>query len=154
MTSLGVLAIAAAAVSYSAQYRMVYAAKSVAPIAALEAGIPDVAALVFATLGIALALHGRRAIRARLLNVGAVGTSIAMNVLAAGKGWPDLGFPLLKRPATWPCGRAASPSPIRTGHQAEDLPTLPGAKRNCWPTQHKHATSCRPFTTPATLSAS
>ena len=87
---LAVLAAAAATVSYAAQYRMVFAAKGVAPIAALEAAIPDVAALIFATLGIALALHGRRAIRARVLNVAAVVTSVAMNVLAAGHGWRDL----------------------------------------------------------------
>ncbi len=79
MVSLGVLAGASAAVSYSAQYRMVLAAKGVVLVAALEAGIPDVAALIFATLGIALALHGRRAIRARVLNVGAVATSVAQN---------------------------------------------------------------------------
>ena len=90
MAALGVLAGASAVVSYAAQYRMVLAAKAVAPVAAIEAGIPDVAALVFASLGIALALHGRRAIRARVLNVGAVVTSVAMNVLAAGHGWRDL----------------------------------------------------------------
>jgi hypothetical protein len=90
MLALGVLAVAAAVVSYEAQYRMVFAAKGVAPVAALEAGIPDVAALVFATLGIALALNGRRAIRARVLNVSAVATSVTMNVLAAGTGWKDL----------------------------------------------------------------
>ena len=48
------------------------------------------AALIFATLGVALALHGRRAIRARVLNVAAVATSVTMNVLAAGHGWRDL----------------------------------------------------------------
>ena len=90
MIALGILATASAVVSYAAQYRMVVAAKAVAPVAALEAGIPDVAALIFATLGIALALHGRRAIRARVLNVGAVATSVTMNVLAAGYGWRDL----------------------------------------------------------------
>ena len=90
MFSLAVLAAASATVSYAAQYRMVFAAKAVAPIAALEAAIPDVAALIFATLGIALALHGRRAIRARVLNVAAVVTSVAMNVLAAGHSWRDL----------------------------------------------------------------
>jgi Protein of unknown function (DUF2637) len=90
MFALAVLAAAAAAVSYSAQYRMVYAAKTSAPAAALEAGIPDVAALIFAALGIALALHGRRAVRPRFLNVCAVATSVAMNVLAAGHGWRDL----------------------------------------------------------------
>ncbi len=90
MVALGVLSAAAAIVSYAAQYRMVDAAKRFAPVAALEAGIPDVAALIFAALGIALALHGKRALRPRLLNVCAVATSIAMNVLAAGHGWRDL----------------------------------------------------------------
>ena len=41
--------------------------------AALEAAIPDAAALVFACLGVALALHGRRAVRARLLNGASAG---------------------------------------------------------------------------------
>ena len=52
--------------------------------------IPDAAALVFACLGIALALHGRRALRARALNLAAVGTSVFMNVLAAEPGWRNL----------------------------------------------------------------
>ena len=51
MLALAVLAAAAAVVSFSAQYRMVLAAKGVTAVAALEAGIPDVAALIFATLG-------------------------------------------------------------------------------------------------------
>ena len=42
MVALAVLAAASAVVSYAAQYRMVLAAKGVAPVAALEAGIPDV----------------------------------------------------------------------------------------------------------------
>lgn len=90
MVSLAVLAAASAVVSYAAQYRMVFAAKGTAPVAALEAAIPDLAALIFATLGITLALHGKRAIRARVLNVAAVVTSVAMNVLAAERGWRDL----------------------------------------------------------------
>jgi len=90
MAALGVLAAASAVVSYAAQYRMVYAAKRAALAAALEAGIPDVAALIFAAMGIALALHGKRAIRPRVLNVCAVATSVTMNVLAAGHGWRDL----------------------------------------------------------------
>ena len=53
---------------------MVLAYRGNRAVAALEAVIPDAAALVFASLGIALALHGKRAIRARLLNVGAVAT--------------------------------------------------------------------------------
>jgi len=90
IAALGFLAAAAAVVSYSAQYRMVYSAKRVVSAAALEAAIPDVAALIFATLGIALALHGSRAIRARFLNIAAVAASVTMNVLAAGHGWRDL----------------------------------------------------------------
>jgi hypothetical protein len=53
---LGVLAGAAAAVSYAAQYRLVYAARHLAAAAVLEAAIPDAAALVFACLGVALAV--------------------------------------------------------------------------------------------------
>ena len=87
---LGVLAAAAAAVSFTAQYRMADAARHLPAIAALEAAIPDAAALVFASLGIALALHGRRALRARALNLAAVGTSVFMNVLAAEPGWRNL----------------------------------------------------------------
>jgi len=87
---LGVLAAAAATVSFTAQYRMVDAARHLPVIAALEAAVPDAAALVFASLGIALALHGRRALRARALNLAAVGASVVMNVLAAGPGWRNL----------------------------------------------------------------
>jgi hypothetical protein len=87
---LMLLAAAAAAVSFSAQYRMADAARRLAAIAGLEAAIPDAAALVFACLGIALALHGRRAVRARFLNVAAVGTSVFMNAIAANPGWRDL----------------------------------------------------------------
>jgi hypothetical protein len=87
---LGLLAASAAAVSFTAQYRMIYQVRQLAVVAALEACIPDAAALVFACLGIALALHGRRAIRARALNVAAVATSVFMNAIAAAPGWRDL----------------------------------------------------------------
>jgi hypothetical protein len=87
---LAVLAAAAAAVSFTAQYRMVDATRHLPVIAALEAAIPDAAALIFASLGIALALHGRRALRARALNLAAVGTSVFMNALAAAPGWRNL----------------------------------------------------------------
>jgi hypothetical protein len=87
---LGVLAAAAATVSFTAQYRMAETARHLPVIAALEAAIPDAAALVFASLGVALALHGRRALRARALNLAAVGTSVFMNVLAAEPGWRNL----------------------------------------------------------------
>src|SRR5439155_9358272 len=77
-------------VSYQAQYQLVAGYKHVPVVAAVQAAIPDVAALVFASLGIALALHGRRAVRARALNVASVGTSVAMNALAATPGWRAL----------------------------------------------------------------
>ena len=87
---LCLLAAAAATVSFTAQYRMAETARHLPAIAALEAAIPDAAALVFASLGIALALHGRRSLRARALNLAAVGTSVFMNVLAAAPGWRNL----------------------------------------------------------------
>jgi hypothetical protein len=90
MIALGMLAAAAAVVSFSAQYLMVLDYRGNRAVAALEAAIPDAAALVFASLGIALALHGKRAIRARLLNVGAVATSVFMNFAAAAPGWRGL----------------------------------------------------------------
>jgi hypothetical protein len=87
---LVLLAGAAAAVSFTAQYVMVDTARRLPVIAGLEAAIPDAAALVFACLGIALALHGGRALRARFLNVAAVGTSVFMNSIAAAPGWRGL----------------------------------------------------------------
>jgi len=89
-TGLCLLAAAAAVVSFTAQYRMVDATRRLAVVAGLEAAIPDAAALVFACLGIALALHGRRAIRARILNLASVGTSVFMNAIAAAPGWRNL----------------------------------------------------------------
>ena len=90
MTALALLAAAAATVSWDAQYLLVRHVKHAPAIAALEAGIPDVGALIFATLGIALALHARHAVRARTLNVACVGISLAMNALASAPGWRDL----------------------------------------------------------------
>jgi hypothetical protein len=87
---LFLLAAAAAAVSFTAQYRLVYSARRLAIAAGLEAAIPDAAALVFACLGVALALHGRRALRARALNAASAGASVFMNVIAAAPGWRDL----------------------------------------------------------------
>jgi hypothetical protein len=87
---LCVLAASAAVVSFTAQYRLVYATRGLAVVAGVEAAIPDAAALVFACLGIALALHGRRAIRARILNLASVGTSVFMNTIAAAPGWRNL----------------------------------------------------------------
>jgi len=90
MTALAALAAAAAVVSWDAQYVMVRAARRDAVIAALEAGIPDAGALIFAALGIALALHGRRALRPRTLNVACVAVSVTMNAMAAGHGRRNL----------------------------------------------------------------
>jgi hypothetical protein len=87
---LCLLAAAAAAVSFTAQYRMAETARHLPFVAALEAAIPDAAALVFACLGIALALHGRRALRARALNLASVGASVFMNAIAAAPGWRNL----------------------------------------------------------------
>ena len=87
---LCILAAAAAAVSFTAQYRMAETARHLPVIAALEAAIPDAAALVFACLGIALALHGRRALRARALNLASVAASVFMNAIAAEPGWRNL----------------------------------------------------------------
>jgi hypothetical protein len=90
MAALAVLAAAAAVVSWSAQYQMVLAVKATPTIAALEAGVPDAGSLIFASLGIALALHGKRALWPRILNLACVATSVSMNALAAGRGWRDL----------------------------------------------------------------
>src|SRR6266496_4400962 len=87
---LCILAAAAAAVSFTAQYRMVDATRRLPAIAVLEAAIPDAAALVFACLGVALALHGRRALRARTLNLASVAASVFMNAIAAEPGWRNL----------------------------------------------------------------
>ena len=69
---------------------MVDATRHLPAVAALEAAIPDAAALIFACLGIALALHGRRALRPRALNLASVGASVFMNAIAAAAGWRNL----------------------------------------------------------------
>ena len=88
--AVGVLAAAAAAVSYQAQWRLVYRDKHQTGVSYIQAAIPDLGSLVFACFGIALALHGKRAIRARSLNLACVGLSLAMNAFAAAPGWRDL----------------------------------------------------------------
>ena len=90
MLALAVLAAAAAVVSWGAQYLLVRSVKHSMVIAALEAGIPDVGALIFAALGIAVALDGGHALRTRTLNVACVGLSLGMNALASAPGWRDL----------------------------------------------------------------
>jgi hypothetical protein len=131
---LFVLAGAAAAVSFSAQYRLVFAARGIAVAAALEAAIPDAAALVFACLGVALAVHGRHAVRARLLNAASAGTSVFMNVIAAAPGWRDVAVWVMP-PAAYALAsdtligvvrtRVATPRSVRdAGGAAEDVSML------------------------------
>src|SRR6266404_6402742 len=113
---LCVLAAAAAAVSFTAQYRLVDATRHLPAIAALEAAIPDAAALVFACLGIALALHGRRARRARALNLGSVGASVFMNAIAAAPGWRNLAIWALP-PIAYALASDTLITVVRTRHQ-------------------------------------
>jgi hypothetical protein len=87
---LAMLAAAAGAVSWQAQYVMVLSIKHSQAVAAAEAAIPDAGAVIFASLGVALALHGRHALRPRALNAACIAISLTMNVLAAGHGWRDL----------------------------------------------------------------
>jgi hypothetical protein len=88
--AVGLVAVAAAVVSYQAQWRLVYQDKHELDVSYVQAAIPDLGSVVFACFGIALALHGKRAIRARLLNLLCVGISLAMNAFAAAPGWRDL----------------------------------------------------------------
>jgi hypothetical protein len=113
---LCVLAAAAAAVSFTAQYRMVDATRHLPVVAALEAAIPDAAALVFACLGIALALHGRRAIRARALNLAAVAASVFMNAIAAAPGWRNLAIWAMP-PVAYALASDTLIAVVRTRHQ-------------------------------------
>jgi hypothetical protein len=113
---LCVLAAAAAAVSFTAQYRMVDATRHLPVIAALEAAIPDAAALVFACLGIALALHGRRALRARALNLASVAASVFMNAIAAAPGWRNLAIWAMP-PVAYALASDTLITVVRTRHQ-------------------------------------
>ena len=133
------LAAAAAVVSFTAQYRMVNATRHLPVVAALEASIPDVAALVFACLGIALALHGRRALRARALNLAAVGASVFMNAIAAAPGWRNLAIwamppvayalasdTLIGVVRAWALARHQQLTPALAGKQATPLAVIGG----------------------------
>jgi hypothetical protein len=113
---LCVLAAAAAAVSFTAQYRMAETARHEPAVAALEAAIPDAAALVFACLGIALALHGRRALRARALNLASVAASVFMNAIAAEPGWHNLAIWALP-PVAYALASDTLISVVRVRHQ-------------------------------------
>ena len=113
---LCVLAAAAAAVSFTAQYRMVEATRHLPAVAALEAAIPDAAALVFACLGIALAVHGRRALRARALNLASVAASVFMNAIAAAPGWRNLAIWAMP-PVAYALASDTLIAVVRTRHQ-------------------------------------
>jgi len=118
---LCVLAAAAAAVSFTAQYRMVDATRHLPVVAALEAAIPDAAALVFACLGIALALHGRRALRARALNLASVAASVFMNAIAAAPGWRNLAIWAMP-PIAYALASDTLIAVVRTRHQQLTAP--------------------------------
>jgi hypothetical protein len=113
---LCVLAATAAAVSFTAQYRMVVAVRHLPVVAALEAAIPDAAALVFACLGIALAVHGRRALRARALNLASVAASVFMNAIAAAPGWRNLAIWAMP-PVAYALASDTLIAVVRTRHQ-------------------------------------
>jgi hypothetical protein len=119
------LSAAAAAVSYAAQYRLVDAARHLPVAAGLEAAIPDAAALVFACLGVALALHGRRAVRARLLNAASAGASVSMNVIAAAPGWRNLAVWAMP-PAAYALASDTLIGVVRAGALARRNPERPG----------------------------
>src|SRR6266566_5922422 len=121
---LCVLAAAAAAVSFTAQYRMVDATRHLPVVAVLEAAIPDTAALVFACLGIALALHGRRALHARALNLASVGASVFMNAIAAAPGWRNLAIWAMP-PVAYALASDILIGVVRVRHRqlADDTPT-------------------------------
>ena len=125
------LAAAAAAVSFTAQYRMVEATRHLPAIAALEAAIPDAAALVFACLGIALAVHGRRALRARALNLASVGTSVFMNAIAAAPGWRNLAIWAMP-PVAYALASDTLIAVVRTRHQ-QLAAAWPATRPPRWP---------------------
>ena len=82
------LAAAMGVVSWHGQYGFIYALKHQHLSAALEALGPDCGAVIFAILGVALALSGRRAITERFLVVACSALSVLMNLGAANLGSP------------------------------------------------------------------
>ncbi|TVY99998.1 hypothetical protein EAS64_38590 [Trebonia kvetii] len=128
VAAIGLFALSAAAatVSYGAQYRLVDAARHLGLAAAMEAAIPDAAALVFACLGVALAVRGRRAIRARLLNLASAGASVFMNVIAAAPGWRNLAVWAMP-PAAYALASDTLIAVVRTGAVARRDERAPDA---------------------------
>ena len=74
--------------SWSAQYGFIHAAKHATWPSAAEAVGLDIAAVIFALLGLARSRLGQRAIVERCLNAACAAGSMLMNVLAADMGSP------------------------------------------------------------------
>ena len=85
---LALLAFGQGAVSWSAQYGFIHAAKHATWPSAVEAVGLDIAAVIFALLGLARSRLGQRAIVERCLNAACAAGSMLMNVLAADMGSP------------------------------------------------------------------
>ena len=71
---------------------------------------------MFACLGIALALHGRRALRARALNLASVTASVFMNTIAAAPGWRNLAIWAMP-PVAYALASDTLITVVRTRHQ-------------------------------------
>jgi len=85
---LALLAVGQGAVSWAAQYGFIHAAKHATWPSAVEAVGLDIAAVIFALLGLARSRLGQRAIVERCLNAACAAGSMLMNVLAADMGSP------------------------------------------------------------------
>jgi hypothetical protein len=85
---LAALATAMGIVSWHGQYTFIEAIKHQHIAAALEALGPDTGAVIFAVLGVALALLGRRAVTERILVCACAALSILMNLGSANLGSP------------------------------------------------------------------
>jgi hypothetical protein len=80
---LAVLAVGMGVVSFHAQFAYVLAEKGDRTAAFLEALGLDIGAVIFALLGLALAMLGRPAVVPRMLNLACVAGSLTMNVFSA-----------------------------------------------------------------------
>ena len=112
---LCVLAAAAAAVSFTAQSGW-SSHPPPARVAALEAAIPDAAAWCSPAWASRWLVHGRRALRARALNLAAVGTSVFMNAIAAAPGWRNLAIWAMP-PVAYALASDTLIGVVRTRHQ-------------------------------------
>ena len=82
------LAIMMGAVSWEAQYQFILGAKHIGWASAFEALGLDIAAVIFALLGLAKAIQGKSPKIERILNLACAGGSLAMNVMAGQMGSP------------------------------------------------------------------